>query len=66
MVGITINTTLLIIELTNPSHTGKYLANKLLEVTDRFKITKAVFAVTRDNVLTNDVMLDKYESLVSN
>jgi hypothetical protein len=63
--GVTINTTLSIIELTNPSHIGKYLTKKLLEVTNRFKITKVVMAVTQDNALTNDIMLNEYESIVN-
>jgi hypothetical protein len=35
-----------IIELTDPVHSGEYLAEKLFEITNSLKITKAVFTIT--------------------
>jgi hypothetical protein len=54
-----------IIELTNPVHDGLYLAQKLLEVTDRLQITCAIMSVTRDNASPNNTMLDEFEAVVA-
>jgi hypothetical protein len=54
-----------IIELTNPVHNGLYLAQKLLEVTDRLHITCAIMSVTRDNASPNNTMLDEFEAVVA-
>jgi hypothetical protein len=53
-----------IIELTKPIHDGVYLCEKLLEVTNRFSITCAILAITRDNASTNNLMLDEFEACV--
>ena len=50
-----------IIELENPIYSGKYLVEKLLEVTDCLNITRAIISITRDNVAPNNVMLDTIE-----
>ena len=54
-----------IIELTNPVHDGRYLCEKLLEVTNRLGITCAVMSVTRDNASPNDTMLEEFEAVVA-
>ncbi len=54
-----------IIELTNPVHNGKYLAEKLLEVTNRLSITCSILAITRDNASPNNVMLDYFQTAVA-
>jgi hypothetical protein len=54
-----------IIELTNPVHDGLYLAQKLLEVTDRLHITCAIMSVTRDNASPNNTMLDEFEAVIA-
>ena len=53
-----------IIELTNPIYSGVYLAEKLLEVTERLNITCAIISITRDNTAPNNVMLDTIEKEV--
>jgi hypothetical protein len=53
-----------IIELDEPVHSGFYLAKKLLEVTDRLNITRAIISITRDNASPNNNMLDEIESIV--
>jgi hypothetical protein len=63
--GTKISTILDIIELTNPVHSGEYLATKMLEVTDRLGITCSVLSVTRDNASPNDIMLDEFEAVVA-
>jgi hypothetical protein len=45
-------------------HSGEYLAEQLIAVTDDYHITPAVFTITRDNASTNTVMLSEYENLV--
>jgi hypothetical protein len=57
--------TLDIIELTDPVHSGEYLAEKLSEITDSLKITKAVFTITRDNGAPNNTMLNEFEAAAS-
>jgi hypothetical protein len=54
-----------IIELTDPVHSGEYLAEKLSEITDSLKITKAVFTITRDNAAPNNTMLNEFEAAAS-
>ena len=51
--------------LSEPIHTGEYLAEKLLEVTDSYGVTKAIFTVTRDNTSVNTVMLKKLKSVAA-
>jgi hypothetical protein len=63
--GIMESLTLDIIELTNPIHSGKYLAKKMLEVTDLLGITCATISITRDNASPNNVMLDEFEAIVA-
>lgn len=53
------------INLLEPIHSGEYLAQQLLSVTDDFKITHGVFTVTRDNASNNTVMLNQYELKVA-
>jgi hypothetical protein len=53
-----------IIELTAPVHDGHYLCTKLLEVTNRLGITCAIISITRDNVSSNDTMLEMFEAVV--
>lgn len=53
-----------IIELEDATHDGKYLCEKLLEVTDRLYITCSIISVTRDNASPNDSMLDDFEKAV--
>lgn len=54
-----------IIKLTNPIHSGIYLCEKLLEVTDRLGITCAIISITRDNASPNNVMVKQFESHVA-
>jgi hypothetical protein len=53
-----------IVWMSNPIHSGAYLAEVLCRVTDWYDITKAIISVTRDNAGTNDTMLDELEALV--
>jgi len=50
-----------VINLLEPIHSGEYLAQELLSVTDDFKITSGVFTITRDNASNNTAMLSQYE-----
>jgi hypothetical protein len=54
-----------IIELTDLVHSREYLAEKLSEITDSLKITKAVFTITRDNAALNNTMLNDFEVAAS-
>ena len=54
-----------ILELTEPVHDGQYLAEKLVEVTDRLQITCFIISVTRDNASPNNSMLDEFEAVVA-
>jgi hypothetical protein len=54
-----------IIELTNPVHDGLYLAQKLLEVTDKLQITCAIMSITRDNASPNNTILDEFKAVVA-
>jgi hypothetical protein len=42
-------------------HSGEYLAQQLLIVTNDYKITNGVFTITRDNASNNITMLNEYE-----
>lgn len=44
------------------AHTGQYLGDKLLEVTDDFEITHAGRTISRNNAYTNDAMLKLFET----
>ena len=50
-----------VIHLKEPIHSGEYLADQLLTVTDSFSITTSVFTITRDNASNNTTMLMSYE-----
>jgi hypothetical protein len=50
-----------VIHLKEPIHSGEYLAEQLLAVTDDYQIRHAVFTVTRDNASNNTAMLEQYE-----
>jgi hypothetical protein len=50
-----------VIHLQEPIHSGEYLAEQLLIVTNDFKITHGVFTITRDNASNNTAMLNQYE-----
>ena len=39
----------------------KYLAEKLLKVTDRLNITRVIVSITRDNTALNNIILDTIE-----
>jgi hypothetical protein len=54
-----------ILEIPEPVHSGAYLCQKLVEVTNRFEITCAIISVTRDNAKPNDTMLEEYEAAVA-
>jgi hypothetical protein len=54
-----------IIELTDLVHSREYLAEKLSKITNSLKITKAVFTITRDNVASNNTMLNEFEAVAS-
>jgi hypothetical protein len=56
------STVLDIMELKEPIHSGEYLCEMLVKITDSFDITHAIFTVTRDNASANDVMLSNFES----
>ena len=45
-------------------HSREALYAKLLEVTDRLGITRAIISVTRDNVKLNDTMLNNFKAEV--
>ena len=51
-----------LIHLDKVHHTGEYLAQVLLQITEAFHCTKAVFTITRDNASSNDVMVKVFES----
>ena len=59
------NTILDVIHLQEPIHSGEYLAKQMINVTDDYSITPAIFTVTRDNASTNTTMLLEYEKLAS-
>jgi hypothetical protein len=54
-----------VIHLQEPIHSGEYLAEQMMNVTDDYNITPAIFTVTRDNASTNTTMLLEYEKLAS-
>jgi len=62
--GLTVSLLLDILELSLPVHSGKYLCQKLLEVTNRLDITCSIISVTRDNASPNDTMLQEFEDEV--
>ena len=47
-----------IVHLKEPVHSGEYLAEQLLSVTNDFNITEYIFTVTQDNASPNHTMLD--------
>jgi hypothetical protein len=50
-----------VVHLKDPIHSGEYLAEQLLSVTNDFNITEYIFTITRDNASPNDSMLDLFE-----
>jgi hypothetical protein len=50
-----------VVHLEDPIHSGEYLAEQLLSVTNDFNITEYVFIITQDNATPNDSMLDLLE-----
>jgi len=52
------------LELQDPIYSGAYMAQLLLQVTDDFGITNAIFTVTRNNASPNNVMLDGFKAEV--
>jgi hypothetical protein len=51
-----------IVHLKEPTHSGEYLAEQLLSVTNNFNITEYIFTVTQDNASPNHSMLDQIEA----
>ena len=58
-------TILNVIYLYEPIHSSEYLAKQLINVTNDYSITPAIFTVTRDNASTNTTMLLEYEKLAA-
>ena len=56
------DTMLDIVHVKEPIHSGKYLAELLLGVTNDFGITGSVFTITQDNASNNTVMLKLFEA----
>ena len=57
------NTILDVIYLQEPIHSGEYLAEQMINMTDDYCIIPAIFTVTRDNASTNTIMLLEYKKL---
>jgi hypothetical protein len=55
-----------VLDLSEPIHSGEYLASKLLLVTDRLGITQAVSTVTCDNASANNTILQEFEAEYEN
>ena len=53
-----------IIKLTNPIYNNEYLCKKLIEVTNRLRITCAILSITRDNTASNDTILAAFKQKV--
>lgn len=53
-----------IIKLEDAIHSGRYLYEKLLEITDRFDITSSIISITRNNASPNNTMLEEFEAVV--
>jgi hypothetical protein len=54
-----------IIKLTDLVHSRDYLAEKLSEITNSLRITKAVFTITQDNAAPNNTMLNEFKAAAS-
>jgi hypothetical protein len=52
-----------IVELTNPVHSGAYLAKEVIKATDFFDITHSIVAITHDNASVNDVLLQEFQDI---
>lgn len=52
-----------IVELTNPVHSGVYLAQEVVKATDFFNITHSIVAITHDNASVNDVLLKEFQAI---
>jgi hypothetical protein len=50
-----------VVHLKDPIHSGEYLVEQLLSVTNDFNITEYIFTITQDNASPNDSMLDLFE-----
>jgi hypothetical protein len=57
------STVLDVVHLLEPIHSGEYLAEQMINVTDDYHITPAIFTCTRDNASANTAMLLEYEKL---
>jgi hypothetical protein len=49
-------------ELKELIHFGEYLCEMLVKITNSLDITHAIFTVTQDNALANNVVLSEFES----
>jgi hypothetical protein len=52
-----------VVHLEEPIHSGDYLAEQLINVTNDYRITPGIFTCTRDNASANTVMLSQFEAL---
>jgi len=50
-----------IVHLKDPIHSGEYLVEQLLSVTNDFNITEYIFTITRDNATLVNSMLNLFE-----
>ena len=50
-----------VIELLEPIHSGVYMCEELIKVTDYFDLTLAVFTISHDNARPNDSLLKEFE-----
>ena len=50
-----------VVHLKDPIHSGEYLAEQLLSITNNFNITEYIFTITQDNASLNNSMLDLFE-----
>jgi hypothetical protein len=56
------STVLDIIMLPEATHDHEYLCQELLVITDRFKISSSIIAITRDNATVNDGLLRSFQA----
>jgi hypothetical protein len=52
-----------VVELTNPVHSGAYLAQVVIKATDFFDITHSIVVITHDNASVNDVLLKDFQAI---
>jgi hypothetical protein len=53
-----------VLELQDPVHSGAYMTQLLLQVTNDFGITNSIFTVTRNNASPNNVILNGFKEEV--